>query len=69
MGHSGVTFLEKMEMGGSTYKIEKIKRKGKLRKALVEIDSGFNCTFWYKYKLKDKFVGPANDKYGRKILY
>lgn len=69
MGQSGVTFLEKMGMGGSTYKIEKIKRKGKLRKALVEVDSGYNCTFWYKYKLKDKFVGPANDKYGRKILW
>lgn len=69
MGHSGVTFLEKMGWAGSTYKIEKIKQKGKLRKALVEIDSGFNCTLWYKYKLKDKFVGPANDKYGRKILY
>lgn len=43
-------------------------RKGKYRTALIVDDGGFNCTLYYRYKLKDNYIGSADGKYGKYAL-
>lgn len=69
-GKSGAVFIHHPNhTGGDTYAVRHLYRLGKYRTILVCVDGGYNCSLWYRYKLKDDYHGAANGKYGRTVLY